>query len=291
LNGNTPVPLSSSPDAAAGQASVPRSGEHERVDPASTAESRIAISAARGGRLGRTRGALLAWLAALLVAATVLQILPSRDSNVVKRGVPLAEYFPREMDGWHSEDRPLAETPEQVKAVEKILQFDEAILRIYRKGDQEFSVYVAYWRPGKMPAREIAFHVPDQCWVSVGWKERAAAYHYQREFEGRLLAPAQYREFDGLNGRQYLLYWHILNGRAILYSPDGTHSQLTTLNALFRHGLSHKGEQYFIRIASRGSIDELWNEDGFQEIMELIAPLGPGLESTVERFENKRASP
>jgi hypothetical protein len=249
----------------------------------------IAVFGARGGRLGRTRGALLAWLAVLLAAATGLQILPSRESNAVKRGAPLAEYFPREMAGWHSEDRPLAETEEQVKAVERILQYDEAILRIYRKGDQEFSVYVAYWRPGKMPAREIAFHVPDQCWVSVGWKERAADYHYQREFEGRWLAPAQYREFDGLNGCQYLLYWHILNGRAILYSSDGTHSQLTTLNALLRHGLRHKGEQYFIRIASRSTFDELWNEEGFQEIMELIAPLGPGLESTVERFESPKA--
>ena len=48
------------------------------------------------------------------------------------------------------------ETEAQVKAVEKVLNYDDALLRIYRKGDQEFSVYIAYWRAGKMPARAAA---------------------------------------------------------------------------------------------------------------------------------------
>ncbi len=233
---------------------------------------------------GRMHGALLAWLALLLAAAIGLQILPQRESSLVKREAPLADYFPREMAGWHSEDRPPAETEAEIARVRRLLNYDETLLRLYRKGEREFSLYVSYWRPGKMPAREIAFHVPDQCWVSVGWTESAANYNYQREFEGHLLAPAQYREFDGLGGRQYVFYWHILNGRAIIYSPEGTHSQLTTLGALFRLGLNHKGEQYFIRIASSSPLENLWNDEGFQEVMELIAPLGPGLHSSVERF-------
>jgi hypothetical protein len=220
----------------------------------------------------------------LLATAVVLQILPQRQSAVVKRDAALADYFPREMAGWRSEDRPPAETEAEIARVKRLLNYDETLLRFYRKGGREFSLYVSYWRPGKMPAREIAFHVPDQCWVSVGWTEHAADYDYRREFEGRWLAPAQYREFESVGGRQYVLYWHILNGRAIVYSSEGTHSQLTTLGALFRLGLSHKGEQYFIRIASQSPLDELWNDEGFQELMELIAPLGPGLNSSVERF-------
>ena len=250
------------------------------------AQKRLSDQAtARRAPVSRLQGVLFAWLVLVLVIAVVLQVLPGRDSVVIKRELQLADYFPREMAGWRGEDRPLAETQAQLTRVNKLLQFDEALLRVYRMAGQEFSVYVAYWKPGKMPAREIAFHVPDQCWVSVGWRERAADFHYQREFEGRRLAPAQYREFEAGNEVQHVLYWHILNGRAIVYSADGAHSQLTTLNALFHHGLSHKGEQYFIRIASAMPLDELWNDEGFQEIMELIAPLGPGLQSTAENFE------
>jgi len=241
-------------------------------------------AAGRVTSVSRGHGLLLAWLALLLAAAVGLQVLPERESVIVKREAPLAEYFPREMAGWHSDDRPPAESEAEIARVKRLLNYDETLLRFYRKGERQFSLYVSYWRPGKMPAREIAFHVPDQCWVSVGWKETLADFNYQREFEGRLLAPAQYRVFDSLGGRQYVLYWHILNGRAIVYSPEGTQSQLTTLGALFRLGMSHKGEQYFIRVASGSPLDDLWNDEGFQEIMELVAPLGPGLHSTVDRF-------
>jgi hypothetical protein len=226
--------------------------------------------------------ALLTGLALLLATAVGLQVLPSRELPVVKRGTPLADYLPREMAGWNSEDRPIGETEAQVKVAEKVLNYDEAILRIYRKGDQEFSVYIAYWRAGKMPAREISFHVPDVCWVLAGWKQCAADRHYQREFEGRWLAPAQYREFEEPNARQYVLYWHVLNGRTVNFNPGGAPSQLNALKAVLRHGLNQRGEQYFIRIASRSPPDEYWNDEGFQEVMELIAQLGPGLDSTGE---------
>jgi hypothetical protein len=188
------------------------------------------------------------------------------------------------MSGWHSDDRPPAESDAEIARVKRLLNYDETLLRFYRKGERQFSLYVSYWRPGKMPAREIAFHIPDVCWVFSGWKQHVADYHYRHEFEGRWLAPAQYREFDAPNERQHVLYWHILSGQAVDFGSDGAPSQQTTLEAVLHHGLNQKGEQYFIRIASRSTLDDLWNDEGFQEIMELIAPLGPGLHSTVDRF-------
>jgi hypothetical protein len=234
--------------------------------------------------VSRGHGVLLAWLALLLAAAVGLQILPERQSVIIKREAPLAEYFPREMSGWHSDDRPPAESDAEIARVKRLLNYDETLLRFYRKGERQFSLYVSYWRPGKMPAREIAFHIPDVCWVFSGWKQHVADYHYRHEFEGRWLAPAQYREFDAPNERQHVLYWHILSGQAVDFGSDGAPSQQTTLEAVLHHGLNQKGEQYFIRIASRSTLDDLWNDEGFQEIMELIAPLGPGLHSTVDRF-------
>ena len=248
--------------------------------------SAVAQTEAERPHTSRAHRVLLAGLALLLATAVGLQILPNRELAVVKRGTPLADYLPREMAGWHSEDRPVGETEAQVKAAEKVLNYDDAVLRIYRKGNQEFSVYIAYWRAGKMPAREISFHVPDVCWVLAGWRQCAADYHFQREFEGRWLAPAQYREYDEPNSRQYVLYWHVLNGRTINFSSEGGLSQLNTLKAVLLHGLSQRGEQYFIRIASRSPPDEYWNDEGFQEVMELVAPLGPGLDLSGEHQES-----
>ena len=258
------------------------------TEPATAAFPVTRSEAGRTWTSGIPHGILLVGLALLLTTAVALQVMPCPQPAAVTRDAPLTDYFPREVAGWHGEDRPPAETEAQVAVVKKVLNYDETLLRVYRKGDQEFSVYVSYWRPGKMPARELASHVPDVCWVAVGCTQSAADYHYQREFEGHLLAPAQYRVFDTLNGRQYVIYWHILNGRAIVYSTNGSLSQLTTLSALFRHGLDHKGEQYFIRIASRSPLDDLWNDEGFQEIMEFIAPLGPGLDAGVESLAADR---
>lgn len=227
-------------------------------------------------------------LAALLLTAVGLQLLPYPKSVVIERAQPLAEYLPKEIFGWQAEDRPLAATEAVAGAVKKILNYDEALLRYYRKGGQEFAVYVAYWQAGKMPSREIAFHIPDKCWPTAGWKRTAADYHYQKSLDGRLLAPAQYREFEQAGKKQYVIYWHIYDGRTIIYNPDGSPSDLSMLTDLRRRGLRQKGEQYFIRISSPIPLDQLWDEEGFQEILRRIAPLGPGLHSTVERFEAER---
>ena len=69
-----------------------------------------------------------------------------------------------------------------------------------------------------------------------------------------------------------------------MYNPDGSPGDLTILTDLWERGLHQKGEQYFIRISSRTRLEQLWEEDGFQEILELMAPLGPGLNPAIERF-------
>jgi hypothetical protein len=136
-----------------------------------------------------------------------------------------------------------------------------------------------------MPSREVAFHIPDKCWVAAGWKRTAASYAFQRDSEAGRLAPAQYREFEMPGQRQHVLYWHIFNGRTIVYNPDGSPSDLSMLTDLYRRGRRQRGEQYFIRVASPAPLDQLWPDEGFQEILGLIAPLGPGLHPDVDHFE------
>lgn len=232
----------------------------------------------------RERSVLITLLL-LLPLACVLQLIASPDSAPFKRQRPLAEYFPTTIAGWTGEDRPLGETESVSKTALKLLNYDEAFQRVYRKNGKEFVVYVAYWKAGKVPARDVAFHTPDQCWVGVGWKRMAIDYRYQPAFEGHLLAPAQYREFDSPGDRVYVLYWHILNGQSIVYSADGPPSQIATIKELFRHGYAHKGEQYFIRLSSEIPPNLLWTDEGFQSILELIAPFGPGFVSKADPID------
>lgn len=227
---------------------------------------------------------LLGGLVALLVAGVVPQMLQRTAEPVLKPKLPLADYLPTGMAGWHGNDLPLAETEALAGSVKSILNYDDTVYRIYRKGGAEFSVYIAYWSPGKMPAREVAFHIPDKCWTAAGMKRTAADYAYQRTFDGRELAPAQYREFEATNTHQKVIYWHIYDGRTIIYNPDGSPSNFSLLTDLFRRGLNQRAEQFFIRISGPGDFDELWRDPGFQDVLEHIAPLGPGLNATMERF-------
>jgi hypothetical protein len=226
--------------------------------------------------------ALLGYLVVIVFAAGLLQVLPTGGSAVVKREMPLADYFPRALSGWTGEDRPLGETEAVSNTAKKILGYDDVFQRRYRKKNEEFVLYVAYWSAGKMPARDVATHIPDQCWVSVGWKRTAADYHFKLNAESRPLAPGQYREFDSPGDHEYVVYWHILDGKTILYSPDGPPSQLATIKSLLRHGMAHKGEQYFIRLSSQTHPEKLCEDPGFQAFLELVAPLGPGLSTEIE---------
>ena len=237
---------------------------------------------------GPGRTLLPALLGLVLLSATVLQVLPYPQTPIVRRDLPLAAYLPTDVAGWHGEDRPLAGTESLADAVRSTLDYDEAILRCYQKGPREFTVYIAYWQPGKTASRDVAFHIPDKCWVSVGWKRTAADYDFRRTLDGRSLAPAQYREFEEPGELQHVIYWHIFNGRTIIYNPDGSPSDLSMITDLLRRGLRQKGEQYFIRIASSTPLDELWTDPGFRRVLEAVAPLGPGLHAVVDRFQGTR---
>lgn len=237
-------------------------------------------SAAPGWR----RWALPAGLTLLLAVAVSVQALPQKQEALLKPKLALAEYFPMDSGGWQGHDEPLAETEALAGTVQTILNYDDAMLRFYKKGGQQFSVYVAYWTPGKMPARDIAFHIPDKCWTATGMTRTAANYNYQKEFDGQPLAPAQYREFESPGVKQAVIYWHIYDGKTIVYNPDGSPSDLSMVTDLMKRGLKQRGEQFFIRIATPGQLEPLWNDQGFRDIIELIAPLGPGLTSAIQKM-------
>jgi hypothetical protein len=250
------------------------------LDP--SAHSPAALIQERATSMKTRARVVLPGLLLLLAAAILLQLIPHPTRTATVRGAALTEYFPQKMFGWLGEDRALAETEATTGAVTKILRYDEALLRTYRRNGLEFSLYVAYWKPGKMSSREIAAHTPDTCWPAAGWKRTFANLHFIGLFGGTKLAPAQYREFESGSHHESMVYWHIVNGRPVVYNPDGVPSPLSMFHDLLEFGLDQMGEQYFIRVSSPNGIKMLWPDEGFQEIVELILPLGPGGAPTIK---------
>ncbi len=108
-----------------------------------------------------------------LVGYTALRPLPPPTLTQ-----SLASLVPEKIPGWTVKDQPIAETEEMKKAVDEMLNYDDAVYRIYTQGKTTISVYVAYWKPGKMSPRLIAGHTPDVCWVNNGWKCTARDFNY-----------------------------------------------------------------------------------------------------------------
>jgi hypothetical protein len=77
---------------------------------------------------------------------------------------------------------------------------------------------------------------------------------------------------------------NLVTGVAGFFASRTSASDLSMLTDLLRRGLHQRGEQFFIRISSPGNLDALWADRGFQDVIELIAPLGPGLQASVEQF-------
>lgn len=217
---------------------------------------------------------LLIILAAALVGAAGVQLYPRQEVKVVERDSELADYLPKRVPGWMSEDREIAETELVQDAVAEILNYDEAVLRHYEQGQRNFTIYVAYWTPGKMSHRLIAGHTPDVCWVGAGWVCEYRDFSHHRSIRGQPLAEAQYRIFETRGNVQHVLYWHISGGELISYRTGTTPPSSAILKDIWEKGLNQRQEQYFIRVSSNVPFDEIWHDEGFEEAMTSLLPLG-----------------
>jgi hypothetical protein len=154
---------------------------------------------------------------ALLVAAGFQVFgLANQRKNQVSPNV--SDLIPRELEGWIVEDKPIADSPEMQRVVSEVLNFDSAVFRIYRRGGEEISVYMAYWLPGKIHPQGVDAHTPDICWPNNGWEmTKLPPLEDHKLASGRSLAMPNNRRF--LAGGQDLtvLFWH-LNGHQVRQS-------------------------------------------------------------------------
>lgn len=189
---------------------------------------------------------------------------------------PLEALIPEQIDGWQVEDLDLGPTESVTERSYKLLQLDDFVHRQYSRGDKRFSVYVAYWKPGKMPVRLVNQHSPDRCWTEVGWVCTDREWNVQRSVEGRNLQPGQWGVYELEDYKNYTYFWHIVGGEVHWYGGKrlNTKSSLTSVWEDFRKfGLNVHREQFFIRIVSPNPMDELWEEPAFNEVMADLADL------------------
>jgi hypothetical protein len=119
-------------------------------------------------------------------------------------------------------------------------------------------------------------HTPDRCWTEVGWVCTDREWNVERSVNGRRLQPGQWGVYELEDFKNYTYFWHIVGGEVHWYGGErlNTKSSLTSVWEDFRKfGLNVHREQFFIRVVSRESMDDLWEDPAFQTVMEDLADL------------------
>ncbi len=189
---------------------------------------------------------------------------PPKFAGNIQDIVPTAASLP----DWKVIDAPIAETPEIQRQVDELLNFDDAVFRIYEKNGLRISVYLAYWRPGKMQTKDIARHTPDICWVAAGW---------ERTLQGTLndlclcngagIPMTEYRIFKAKGQLEHVVFWHVVDENTHSYKTGGLPPWYWIITDTLRWRSNQRPEQFFLRISSNHPLPEFWETDLVQEVV------------------------
>jgi len=171
---------------------------------------------------------------------------------------PLSELVPADIPGWISREIPIAQTPEGAEKVSRVLRYDEAITREYRRGTTEIIVYAAYWKPATISQSEVGYHNPDTCWRLAGWKREDRAHARPLSWFRSRLFPAEWGVYEQNNHYAHVVFWHIAGGRLIQERIEEWRRdpvarikrKLMPLSEFWREGLRPLEDQLFLRISS-----------------------------------------
>jgi hypothetical protein len=210
--------------------------------------------------------------ALVLLTAVVLQALPKPTAFHYELKQPLAKWLPEAVQGWSSEDVPVASTPEVQEAVNELLNFTDGIYRVYRSEStgKAIKVYVAYWLPGKMDPRLVGVHSPDVCWVGAGWKQIGDKHRLSLEgTDGTILTNGHDRTFEIDGHREEVVFWHLVGGQPSRYLEPG--EKFWTLGEVLRNPLDPRYEQFFVRISTTGPLSDVTDDPMMKAIVERLS--------------------
>ena len=123
-------------------------------------------------------------------------------------------------------------------------------------GGGRVSIYIAYWRAGKMASRLVAGHTPDVCWVNNGWKRIAAEQVTAWGREDRIIPSAEVRAFEIRGQTEHVVFWHLSGGESVSYGTMGSAPWYAVITDLWAKGLDQNPEQFFFRVSAPVPLDE-----------------------------------
>ena len=186
----------------------------------------------------------------------------------------LSDIVPEELNGWKIKDQDMAESPESSARISDFLNFDDALFRIFERGDTFVGLYIAYWMPGKASYRWAGAHTPDTCWVQNGWTRLDRQYCVPFQNKETPFQPAEFGIYEKDGSAQNVYFWHLVGGEAFGYEQKGGHNIFAALLDIKKHGLNLRDEQFFIRLSSNKKLEELKKIEGFNQILDSLNEIG-----------------
>jgi hypothetical protein len=208
----------------------------------------------------------------LLVAVAITLFKPWVPESSRSYGLLIAG-LPATYSGWQVAEQEVASTPEMKYAVAQMLNYDEAILRDFRQGDVQVTLYVAHWKAAKFPARLVAQHTPEVCWPGFGWNQVQADYNRDVLLpDGKPALPGQFVSFEKNQQPCHVVYWHIVNGRLSGFASGPQSRSLSILDSFWQDVRAASGEQLFVRISSNKAWAQIKGEPLLNELLIRLAP-------------------
>lgn len=195
---------------------------------------------------------------------------------------PLEEIVPGGLEGWRVTSMPIAQSKDLQEWTEKLLQYDDAVLRLFEKKNLRILVYVAYWQPGKKPYTMVGTHNPDSCWVNSGWQRQKRIYSWQPSLKGQSLKPCEYGVYHKDGENTEVIFWHLVGDETNNYRQkvgwrNGLQGRIERLPLFLKdlknYGLDQQREQFFIRISSNVPFEQIWDDPSFLELIESLSSL------------------
>lgn len=186
----------------------------------------------------------------------------------------LADILPKDLNGWQIKDLDMAESPESSARISDFLNFDDALFRVYEKGDTFVGLYIAYWTPGKASYRWAGAHTPDTCWVLNGWTRLDRKYSIPLESGDQEFKPAEFGVYEKNGESQNVYFWHLVGGEPFSYDQKGTPNIFGALLDVKKYGLNLREEQFFVRLSSNKTMDDLEEMPKFREIAASLEAIG-----------------